>query len=202
MTVNDATTFDSAAVTVAERPVGVVNIAGTDYQMRCPKLRVWIAMIERQEDYDGGQALKPHIQEIYRKLNQSPGEEERTKLIEQYSILQPTYARAPTALQLAELLLDFLCACMLDRSSAEALRQSYNNDDGGCDIPHLRVALDDMDAVFSQWLDDQSNLVGVTRPEPVERPVPVNREARRATTRKTSTTRAKAPAKRTAAAAR
>lgn len=201
MTVNDATTFDSTAVTVAERPVGVVNIAGTDYEMRCPKLRVWIAMIERQEDYDGGQALKPHIQEIYRKLNQSPGEEERNKLIEQYSIIQPTFSRAPTALQLADLLLDFLCACMVNKTGAETLRQSYNNDDGGCDIPHLRLALDDMDNVFSQWLDDQSNLVGVTRPEPVERPQPANREERRAAARKPAT-RAKSSAKRSTAAAR
>jgi hypothetical protein len=199
----NATTFDSAAVTVAERPVGVITIAGDKYEVRCPKLRVWIAMIERQEDYDAGQALKPHIQEIYRKLAASPGDEERAKLIEQYSIIQPTYGQAPTALQLADLLLDFLCACMINRDAADALRRSYTSDEGGCDIPHLRVALDDMD---SAWLDDQSDLVGVKRPEP---PAPVNREARRQTARdqkaatKTgSRTAAKATAKRATAAAR
>lgn len=202
----NATTFDSAAVTVAERPVGVVTIAGEDYKVRCPKLRVWIAMIERQEDYDAGQAIKPHIQEIYRKLAQSPGDEERSKLIEQYSILQPTYGQAPTALQLADLLLDFLCACITNRDAADALRRSYASDEGGCDIPHLRVALDDMDDVFSAWLDDQSDLVGVKRPEP---PQPVNREARRKTARaqKAATKvgprpSAKSATKRTTAAAR
>lgn len=195
MTVKDATRFDSAAVTVTERPVGVVNIAGRDYEVRCPKLRVWIAMIERQEDYDAGQALKPHIQEIYRKLAQGPGDEERNKLIEQYAVIQPTYSQAPTALQLADLLLDFLCSCMTDRASADALRQSYASDEGGCDIPHLRLAIDDMDEVFAGWLDDQSDLVGVNRPEPPERPQPANREARRQTARaqkaatKTTTTK-------------
>lgn len=206
VTANDATTFDSASVTVPDRPVGIVTIAGKDYQLRCPKLRVWMAMIERQEDYEAGQALKPHIQEIYRKLNQSPGEDERVKLIEQYSVLQPSFARSPTALQLAELLLDFLCSCMLDKSDADTLRKSYNSEDGGCDIPHLRVALDDMDDVFSAWLDDQSNLVGVNRPELVERPQPVNREERRKAARKTGSGATKAPArattKRAAAAAK
>jgi hypothetical protein len=176
----NTTTFDSAAVTATERPVGIITVAGQDYEVRCPKLRVWMAMIERQEDYDTGQALKPHILDIYRKLAQSPGDEERAKLIEQYSILQPNFSQAPTALQLAELLLDFLCACMTNKEAAEALRRSYASDEGGCDIPHLRVALDDMDEVFSAWLDDQSDLVGVNRPEP---PVPVNRESRRQTAR-------------------
>lgn len=182
MTNTATTTYDSAAVTVPERPVGTVVVAGTPYEMRCPKLRVWIAIIERQEDYDAGQALKPHILEIYRKLAQSPGQEERDKLIEQYAILQPTYTQAPTALQLAELLLDFLCSCMVDRSAADALRLSYNSDDG-CDIPHLRLALDDMDEVFSQWLDDQSDFVGVNRPEPPAKPEPAARTARRQTAR-------------------
>jgi hypothetical protein len=200
VTAKDApTAFDSSSVIVAERPVGVITIAGREYKIRCPKLRVWIAMIERQEDYDAGQALKPHIQEIYRKLSASPGEEERGKLIEQYSVIQPTFGRAPTALQLAELLLDFLCSCMTDKSSADELRTSYNDDGGECDIPHLRLALDEMDEVFSTWIDEQSDLVGVARPEPVERPEPVNREARRATARKKPAT--KAGTKRAAAAA-
>lgn len=196
MTAKDVTTFDSAAVPVPERPVGLVDIAGRQFEMRCPKLRVWMAMIERQEDYDAGQALKPHIQEIYRKLAQSPGDEERNKLIEQYSVIQPTFSQAPTALQLADLLLDFLCSCMVNRSEADVLRQSYSSDDGGCDIPHLRLALDEMDEVFSSWLDDQADLVGVKRPEPVERPEPINRAARRQNSRTRKT-----PAKRTAAAA-
>lgn len=209
MTSKDATTFDSGSVAVTERPVGVVTIAGRDYEVRCPKLRVWISMIERQEDYEAAQALKPHIQEIYRKLAASPGEEERNKLIEQYAVIQPTYSQAPTALQLADQLLDFLCSCMTDRSGADALRQSYTSDEGRCDIPHLRLALDDMDVVFSAWLDDQSDFVGVKRPEPPERPQPANREQRRqaARTQKTTakpsarTTSAKSTARRTPAAA-
>lgn len=188
MTTKDLTTFDSAAVPVPDRPVGIVSIAGTDYELRCPKLRVWMAIIERQEDYDSGQALKPHIHEIYRKLAQSPGDEERNKLIEQYGVLQPTFAQAPTALQLADMLLDFLCSCMTDRAKSDHLRRAYVSDDGPCDIPHLRMALDEMDEIFSKWLDEQADTVGVIRPELPERPQPVNREARRQTARSTKKT--------------
>lgn len=163
---------------VAERPIGVVSIAGRDYQMRCPKLRVWMAMIERMEDYESAQSVKPHIQEIYRKLTQSPSDEERNKLIEQYSVLQPAYSQAPTALRLADMMLDFLCNCMIERPEADKLRRSYSDDDGGCDIPHLRLALDEMDEIFTTWLDEQSDVVGVKRPEPAERPEPASRTTR------------------------
>lgn len=195
----DATTFDSAAVTVADRPVGVVSIAGRAYEMRCPKLRVWMTMIERMEDYESAQALKPHIQEIYRKLTQSPGDEERNKLIEHYAVLQPTFAQAPTALQLADHMLDFLANCMTNRAEAEALRRSYSDDTGGCDIPHLRLALDEMDEIFAAWLDEQSDVVGVKRPEPAERAEP-NRTARSQPARAKKTL-GKGAAKRVTAAA-
>lgn len=186
VTIKDVTTYDSADVTVPDRPVGPVNIAGMDFEMRCPKLRVWMAIIERQEDYDAAQALKPHILDFYRKLAQDPSDEERTKLIEQYSVLHPTYSQAPTALQLADLLLEFLCSCMTNREDAEKLRRAYTDDDGPCDIPHLRIALDDMDEIFSAWLDDQADTVGVKRPA-LEKPEPANRQARRETARQKKT---------------
>jgi hypothetical protein len=196
----DATTFDSAAVTIAERPTGVVNIAGRDYEVRCPKLRVWMRMIERMEDYEGAQSLKPHIQELYRKLTQNPSDDERNKLIEQYSVLQPTYGQAPSALRLADEMLEFLCSCITDRSKADELRKSYADEEGGCDIPHLRLALEDMDEVFTAWLDEQSDVVGVKRPEPVERPEPVKRTGRQQSAQPKKTG-GRATAKRVAAAA-
>lgn len=190
VTTEAATTFDSAAVTVPDRPTGTITIAGRDYSMRCPKLRVWMAIIERQEDYEAAQAIKPHIQTIYRKLSSNVAEEERNKLIEQYGVLQPTFSQAPTALQLAELLLEFMCSCMIERTDAEDLRAAYISDDGPCDIPHLRMALDDMDETFSSWLDDQADFVGVQRPELPERPEPANREQRRGAAKKNGTKRA------------
>lgn len=190
--------FDSAAVTVPDRPTATLTIADREYEVRCPKLRVWMSVIERQEDYEAGTALKPHVQELYLKLAQHPSDEERDKLIDQYRTLQPVYSAAPTVLQLATYLLDFLCSCMIDRADAQTLSEAYNTDDGDVDIPHLRRALDEMDSAFADWLDAQADFVGVQRPELPE-PVP-NRAAKRAAGRTSTAKKTAAVAKRAATA--
>lgn len=166
--------------------------------MRCPKLRVWMAVIERQEDYDAGQALKPHVQEMYLKLAQQPSDEERDKLIDQYKTIQPVFAQAPTVLQLAAFLLDFLASCMVDPQQGQVLSEAYNTNDGAVDIPHLRRALDDMDENFADWLDEQADFVGVRRPELPERPEPVaNRTEKRAAARRPAAAKKTSSARRT-----
>jgi hypothetical protein len=197
----DVSVFDSAAVTVPDRPTATFTIGGREYKMRCPKLRVWMAVIERQEDYDAGQALKPHIQELYTQLAKRPIGEERDKLIEQYKTIQPVYSQAPTALQLATFLLDFLANCMIEADDRQALSEAYHTDDGPVDIPDLRRALDEMDEVFADWLDAQSDFVGVQRPELPERPEPVANRADRRASGRTSAAKKPAGSKRTVATA-
>lgn len=183
----DVSAFDSSDTTTSDRPTATFDIAGRTYEMRCPKMRVWMAVMERQEDYESGQVLKPHVQDIYLRLATDPSVEERDKLLAQLGTVQSVFSQAPTVLQLASFFLDFLASCMVDPKDAQALAEAYNSNDGAVDIPHLRLALDDMDSKFADWLDEQADLVGVRRPELPERPEPArNRADRRAGTRTTT----------------
>jgi hypothetical protein len=184
VTTNDVTTFESADVAVAERPTVTLTIAGAEYEVQCPKLRVWMGVIDRQEDYNAGQAFKPHIQELYQKLAGEVSDEERVTLLDQFRTMQPVFAQAPTMLQLSASLLEFLCSCMVSTVDADRLRAGYLNDNGPVDIPHLRRALDEMDSAFEDWLEAQAEFVGVKKPELPPRPEPANRADRRAQSRR------------------
>ena len=177
---SDVSSFASGDVSVSKRPSASFPIGDAEYELRCPKLRVWMAVIERQEDYEAGQSLKPHVQELVRRLSDTDArdDEERTRLLEQYKTVQPVFAQAPTALQLADYLLDFLASCATSPDQRQRMFEQYHSNEGSIDIPHLRTAVNAMDTAFTAWLDEQADIVGVRRPELPE-PQPVNRAARR-----------------------
>lgn len=196
----NSTAFVSSDFEVPDRPTGELVIAGVTYEVRCPKLRLWMEMVQRQEDYQAGIAFKPQIQRIVSELNAinvraeerrgrlTPDEEaESRKLVEQYTALQPVLTSAPNALQYAEILLDFISKCLLDQAQAAVIRSSYFNDHNGIDIPHLRHALDDMESQFADWFDSEADSIGVQRPELPE-PTPIPAQRSRAPRKKPATT--------------
>lgn len=140
-------------------------------------------MIEDQDNHDAGLALRHHVKEVLNRLSTAQ-DEDRDRLIEQLGILSAHASQAPSPLQLADMLLDFLCQCMTDKDTAEDLRGSYASNDGDCDIPHLRSAIIDMEREFAPWLDEQSDTVGVVRPTVPEQTKPANRAGRREVVKK------------------
>ncbi len=168
---------------MSDRPIETFGIAGVDYQIRCPKLRVWLEIVLQQENYDAGQALKPQVLDLIDKLSRDLPSAERNELVSQFAALQPVYSAAPNPLQFAQSILEFLCSCLIEDGAGDKLRAAYWSNDGVMDLPHLRQALRDMDEIFADWLDEQSDLTGVVRRTVPETPEPANRTARRATPR-------------------
>lgn len=182
--VTSATTMDSSTVVVPERPTGDLPIAGTSYAVRCPKLKLWMTVLEHQKQSRARQALEPQIERVYERfieLNQAGvGEgEEVDKLLNQLSVLQNACGQSPNTLQLADIFLDFLGTCIIDKKQSERLSALYHSNDGDVDMPHLVIAVDHLNVLFQGWLYDQADFVGMEPPEIPERPAP-NRAARRA----------------------